>query len=132
VEIPASHSAAGLIVAALAVVALASQRGPAPAETTLRAPPLPASNSGVRALREGQSLELNRAAAGDLVLLPGVGPKLAQRIVQERERRGGFTSLEQLLEVKGIGHATLAQLARFVRITPPLTDRAASSRSNSR
>jgi competence ComEA-like helix-hairpin-helix protein len=132
VEIPASHSAAGLIVAALAVVALASQRVSTPTPISLRAPPLPASSSGVRALREGQQLDLNQAAAGDLVLLPGVGPKLAQRIVQERERRGGFRSVEQLLDVKGIGHATLTQLARFVSVTVPLTDRATNSPSGSR
>jgi competence ComEA-like helix-hairpin-helix protein len=108
-----------LIVAALAVVALASARGAPPVDGRLhRAPALPTSSAGVRALREGELLDLNRAAAGDLVLLPGVGPKLAERIVAERSRRGGFTRAEQLLEVKGIGQATLKRLAPFIRIEP--------------
>jgi competence protein ComEA len=39
--------------------------------------------------------------------LKGVGPKKAEAIIQWRERNGGFNSLEQLLEVKGIGEKTL-------------------------
>jgi competence protein ComEA len=117
VQIPASHCAAGLIVAALAVVALASARGASDVAPSLhRAPALPTSNAGLRALREGESLDLNRALVGDLLLLPGVGPKLAARIVEERSRRGGFARTQDLLAVKGIGATTLARLLPFIRV----------------
>jgi competence protein ComEA len=122
--------AAGLIVAALALLALASGRDPSRAGGTrgasqsVRAPALPPSAAGVRALREGESLDLNRAAPGDLLLLPGVGPKLAERIVAERVRRGGYARADELLTVKGIGPATFARMQRFVRVT----DRSTTSR----
>ena len=93
-----------------------------------RAPVLRASTPSVRALRDGQALDLNRAQAGDLVLLPGVGPKLAQRIVEERVRRGGFRKPEELLEVKGIGPATFQRLQPFVQVTAAPTDRVAAKR----
>jgi competence ComEA-like helix-hairpin-helix protein len=123
-----SQSAAGLIVAALALVALASGRPPPKAVSMVRAAPSHASSVAVRALREGESLDLNRAALGDLLLLPGVGPKLAQRIIDERTRRGGYGRVEELLDVKGIGPATLVRLSRFVRVSPQPTDRAAATR----
>lgn len=53
---------------------------------------------------------LNGAHADELQMLPGIGPALASRIVEERERRGGFQSVEDLLEVRGIGPATLERL----------------------
>jgi competence protein ComEA len=123
-----SQSAAGLIVAALALVALASGRPPPKAVSMLRAAPNRASSVAVRALREGESLDLNRAVLGDLLLLPGVGPKLAQRIIDERMRRGGYRRVEELLAVKGIGPATLVRLSRFVRVSAEPTDRAAVTR----
>src|SRR5262245_35507430 len=122
-----SQSAAGLIVAALALCALAqlrlaSQRAPA----ELARAPIPASAPALRALSDGESFELNRATQQDLQLLPGVGPKLAARILQERARRGGFRRVEDLLAVQGIGPAKLERLARFVRVET--TDRTAAPR----
>jgi competence protein ComEA len=67
-------------------------------------------------LRDGEPLDLNRAAIGDLVLLPGVGPKLAARIVEERARLAGFESVEQLGTVKGVGPKKLAQLKMLVSV----------------
>jgi competence ComEA-like helix-hairpin-helix protein len=119
-----SQPAAGLIVAALALVALASGRAPSTAAPLRRAAAKQVSALAVRALRDGESLDLNRASPADLVLLPGVGPKLASRIVDERVRRGGFRHIEDLREVKGIGAATLDHLRRFVRVARDPTDRA--------
>jgi competence ComEA-like helix-hairpin-helix protein len=118
-----------MIVAALALVALASGRAPPQAAPMRRAPALRASSAALHALRDGESLDINRAAPGDLVLLPGVGPKLAQRIVDERKRRGRYQRLEELLEVKGIGRATLEGLSRFVRVQAEAIDRVAATQS---
>lgn len=52
-------------------------------------------------------LNLNTADAVALEALPGVGPALAQRIIAWRETHGRFQSVEQLLEVSGIGSKTL-------------------------
>lgn len=42
--------------------------------------------------------------------MPGVGPVLAQRIVDHREARGSFATMEDLLSVSGIGEAKLAAI----------------------
>lgn len=63
------------------------------------------------------ALSLNRATAQELEALPGVGPVLAERIVAHRERIGGFSTVEDLLDVSGIGERTLAEIRD--RVTVP-------------
>lgn len=55
-------------------------------------------------------LSLNQATAEQLDALPGVGPTLAQRIVNFRQEHGGFRSLDQLRQVSGIGARKFADL----------------------
>ncbi|WP_439256577.1 ComEA family DNA-binding protein [Lonepinella sp. BR2271] len=56
----------------------------------------------------GDKLNINSASAADIQkALIGIGAKKAEAIVQYREKHGAFTSVEQLLEVQGIGQATL-------------------------
>ena len=62
-----------------------------------------------------QSVRINSASAGELQQLPGIGPALAQRIVDTRSR-GRFTSAEDLLRVPGIGKAKLAKLRAYVEV----------------
>ena len=58
----------------------------------------------------GGTVSLNSASAEQLETLPGVGPVLAQHIVEFREEHGGFTSVDQLQEVDGIGDRRLADI----------------------
>lgn len=62
-----------------------------------------------------QSVRINSASAGELQQLPGIGPALAKRIVETRNR-GRFTSADDLLRVPGIGKAKLAKLRAYVEI----------------
>ena len=55
-------------------------------------------------------VDLNRATADELEALPGVGPVLAARIVAYRDLNGPFTTVEDLLDVGGIGEAKLAAM----------------------
>ncbi len=64
----------------------------------------------------GQPLDLNTATVEQFDALPGVGPVLAQRIVEYRTRNGGFRSVEQLQEVTGIGERRYAELKDLVRV----------------
>lgn len=65
----------------------------------------------------GGPVDLNRADAAALEALPGVGPATAAAILEHRERIGRFTSVEQLLDVRGIGEAKLAALRDLVRVS---------------
>ena len=61
-------------------------------------------------------VDLNRATASELETLPGVGPALAARILEARNRLGRFTSVDQLVSVRGIGAATVERLRPRVRV----------------
>jgi competence protein ComEA len=63
-------------------------------------------------------LDLNAATAEQLARLPGVGPWLARRIVEERQRRGRFESAEGLRSVLGVGPRKLAALRDLVTAAP--------------
>lgn len=76
--------------------------------------PDPAMSAG--ASSPGGVVDLNTATATELDRLPGVGPVLAQRIVDYRTQHGGFRSVDELRQVSGIGDAKYADLKALVRV----------------
>jgi competence protein ComEA len=60
-------------------------------------------------------VNLNTATAAQLEALPGIGPKVAQRIVEYRQKNGAFKKVEELMNVKGIGEKS------FLKLKPHLT-----------
>ena len=64
----------------------------------------------------GRSVDLNAAGAAELDALPGIGPVLAQRIVDYRTQNGPFTRVDQLDDVPGIGPAIFAELRPLVTV----------------
>ncbi len=59
---------------------------------------------------------INQATAAELESIPGVGEVLAKRIVSHREASGLFATVEDLLDVPGIGEAKLAAMREFIQI----------------
>ena len=70
-----------------------------------------------RRLLLGERLDVNRATPRELQALPGVGPKLAMSIVNDRERHGPFPSVESLRRVRGIGSRNLAKLCQYLVVS---------------
>ena len=76
----------------------------------------PAGAAGGRAVTgaPGAPVSLSTADASILDTLPGIGPVLAQRIVDWRTEHGRFTTVDELAEVSGIGEKLLAQVRPLV------------------
>ena len=99
--------------------------GPGPAREPTASPPT-APSMGAIAIRTAEAipreaappdprrLDLNRASLAEVSRLPGVGPGLARRILEERDRRGRFESPEALGRVIGLGPKKLAALRELV------------------
>lgn len=61
-------------------------------------------------------ISLNRASQSDLESLPGIGPIIAKKILEYRQSIGGFKSIDQLLEVNGIGPKKLEKMRAHVQL----------------
>lgn len=81
---------------------------------------------GTAAQTSDAPVNLNTATAAQLEALPGVGPATAQRILEYRQKSGGFKKVEELMNIRGIGEASFLKLKSLVTITPPRTDRASA------
>ncbi|WP_320066885.1 helix-hairpin-helix domain-containing protein [Micromonospora sp. RTGN7] len=71
---------------------------------------------GANSPAAGGLVNLNTATLAQLDTLPGVGPVLAQRILDHRDRKGGFRSVGDLRQVEGIGDARYEQLKELVTV----------------
>lgn len=59
-------------------------------------------------------VNINEATAEELQVLPGIGETRAQSIVEYREANGPFASIDELIEVSGIGEKTLEELREYI------------------
>jgi competence protein ComEA len=71
-------------------------------------------------------VDLNKAPREEIQQLPGIGPTLAKRIVDDREQNGRFASLEDLRRVHGIGSATVETLRSRVKVEGDATSTSAA------
>lgn len=61
-------------------------------------------------------IDINTATAEQLQLLPGIGGSLSQRIIDYRKEHGGFTNIEELMNVSGIGEKKFANIKDYIMI----------------
>jgi competence protein ComEA len=61
-------------------------------------------------------VNLNTATPSQIATLPGIGEKAAERIVEYREKNGGFKKVEELMNVKGIGEKSFLKLKPLVTV----------------
>ena len=64
-------------------------------------------------------VNLNTATAEQLATIPGVGPKMAERIIDYRQKNGGFKKVEDLMNVSGVGEKSFLKLKPLVSVPPP-------------
>jgi competence protein ComEA len=76
---------------------------------------------------ERATVNLNTASVDQLADLPGVGKATAQRIVEYRQKSGGFKKIEELMNVKGIGEKSFLKLKPLITVATK-TDKAAGER----
>ena len=112
-----------LAVVAMAAIPAAAQQSMAekPAKPAAAAPAQP--SAAATAL-----VNLNTATQAQLESLPGLGPKVAERILEYRQKNGVFKKVEDLMNVKGIGEKSFLKLKPLLRVTDkPVADKAAPS-----
>jgi len=78
-------------------------------------PPLPPP-SGSSGGQTGGKIDINTATAEELESLPGIGPVLAQRIVDYRKANGPFAAIEDIKNVRGIGEAIFADIEDLITV----------------
>ena len=68
---------------------------------------------------EKATLNLNTATLDQLETLPGIGRKVAERILEHRTKSGGFKKIEELMNVKGIGEKSFLKIKPLITVAPP-------------
>jgi competence protein ComEA len=86
--------------------------GAAPAAAQEQPAPATRSAGGPAAVM----VNLNTATAAQIATLPGIGEKVAQRIIEYREKNSGFKKIEELMNVKGIGEKSFLKLKPLVTL----------------
>jgi len=79
-------------------------------------PPAPGGSGGTSSASSRGPVDLNTASESELESLPGIGPTLAQAIIDYRTTHGRFASVDELGDVRGIGPARLEQLRPLVKV----------------
>jgi len=67
----------------------------------------------------GAPVNLNTATAAQLEALPGIGKSTAERILEYRQKNGGFKKIEDLMNVRGIGEKSFLKMKGLITVTTP-------------
>jgi competence protein ComEA len=67
----------------------------------------------------GAPVNLNTASAEQLATIPGVGPKMAERIIDYRQKNGSFKKIEDLMNVSGVGEKSFLKMKPLITVGTP-------------
>ena len=76
----------------------------------------PAATESSPEIDDAGKIDLNTATQQQLQLLPGIGPAMAQRILDYRESAGGFKTIRDIINVSGIGEKTFENLKDYIMV----------------
>jgi competence protein ComEA len=71
---------------------------------------------GALLVAASRRIDVNSADESDLLAVPGIGPRTAEKIIRHREQAGAFSCLDDLLRIPGIGKKKLATMATYLEI----------------
>ena len=100
-------------------ILMAAIFGIAVSATTAIAQSKPTTGNGAAAATAAAPVNLNTATAEQLATIPGVGPKMAERIIDYRQKNGGFKKVEDLMNVSGVGEKSFLKMKPLITVTPP-------------
>ena len=79
----------------------------------------PAAKAAAAPAGAGATINLNTATVAQLETLPGVGRSTAERILEYRQKNGGFKRVEDLMNVRGIGEKSFLKMKPLITVTAP-------------
>jgi competence protein ComEA len=106
----------------LAVIAIAAIPAAAQQSSAAKAAKPAAASPAKSAATATAPVNINTATQAQLEALPGVGPKVAERILEFRQKNGNFKKIEDLMNVQGIGEKSFLKLKPLLTVTEKKAD----------
>ena len=84
--------------------------------------PRPPAKGATSSASSGTPINLNTATVAQLETLPGIGKSTAERILEYRQKNGGFKKVEDLMNVRGIGEKSFLKMKALITVTAPKSE----------
>ena len=92
------------------------------ATTSAQEAPRASAKAATPSASSGTPINLNTATVAQLETLPGIGKSTAERILEYRQKNGGFKKVEDLMNVRGIGEKSFLKMKALITVTTPKSE----------